>query len=94
MQEQFQLADVTKTIGAGNFYLSVRAADGLLDVRPMFAGLDGDRVVWNWHERERADAVILATGYRPSARLPPRAGRPGPWRRTAARRRDFHHPSE
>ena len=41
-------------------------ADGLLDVRPMFAGLDGDSVVWNQRERERADAVILATGYRPS----------------------------
>ena len=41
-------------------------ADGLADVRPMFAGLDGDQVVWNQHERERADAVILATGYRPS----------------------------
>jgi putative flavoprotein involved in K+ transport len=41
-------------------------AEGLLDVRPMFAGLDGDRVVWNQHERERADAVILATGYRSS----------------------------
>ena len=41
-------------------------ADGLLDVRQMFAGLDGDHVVWNQHERERADAVILATGYRPS----------------------------
>jgi anti-anti-sigma regulatory factor len=26
MQEQFPLADVTKTIGAGNFYPSVRAA--------------------------------------------------------------------
>jgi putative flavoprotein involved in K+ transport len=41
-------------------------ADGLLDVRPMFAGLDGDHIVWNQHERERADAVVLATGYRPS----------------------------
>lgn len=41
-------------------------ADGLLDVRPMFAGLDGDHVIWNQRERERADAVILATGYRPS----------------------------
>jgi putative flavoprotein involved in K+ transport len=41
-------------------------ADGLLDVRPMFTGLDGDQIVWNPHERERADAVILATGYRPS----------------------------
>jgi putative flavoprotein involved in K+ transport len=41
-------------------------ADGLLDVSPMFTGLDGEHVVWNHHERERADAVILATGYRPS----------------------------
>jgi putative flavoprotein involved in K+ transport len=41
-------------------------ADGLLDMRPMFTGLDGDHVVWNQYERERADAVILATGYRPS----------------------------
>jgi putative flavoprotein involved in K+ transport len=41
-------------------------ADGLVDVRPMFAGFDGDHVVWNHDERERADAVILATGYRPS----------------------------
>jgi putative flavoprotein involved in K+ transport len=41
-------------------------ADGLLDVRPVFTGLDGDQVVWNHDERERADAVILATGYRPS----------------------------
>jgi putative flavoprotein involved in K+ transport len=41
-------------------------ADGLLDVRPMFAGLDGDHVVWNDDEREPIDAVILATGYRPS----------------------------
>jgi putative flavoprotein involved in K+ transport len=40
--------------------------DRLLDVRPVFAGLDGDQVVWNHDERERADAVILATGYRPS----------------------------
>jgi putative flavoprotein involved in K+ transport len=41
-------------------------ADGLLDVRPVFTGLDGDHVVWNPHDRERVDAVILATGYRPS----------------------------
>jgi putative flavoprotein involved in K+ transport len=41
-------------------------ADGLLDVRPMFTGLDGNHVVWNHDERERVDAVILATGYRPS----------------------------
>ena len=41
-------------------------AEGLLDVSPMFTGLDGDHVVWNRHEREQVDAVILATGYRPS----------------------------
>jgi len=41
-------------------------ADGLLDVRPMFRGLDGDHVVWNRGERERVDVIILATGYRPS----------------------------
>jgi len=40
--------------------------EGLLDVRPMFTGFDGDQVVWGDGERERADAVILATGYRPS----------------------------
>lgn len=41
-------------------------AEGLLDVRPMFSRLDGDQVVWSHGERERVDAVILATGYRPS----------------------------
>lgn len=41
-------------------------ADGLLDVRPMFVALDGDQVVWDDGERERVDAIILATGYRPS----------------------------
>jgi putative flavoprotein involved in K+ transport len=41
-------------------------ADGLLDVRPMFIALDGGHVVWSEGERERVDAAILATGYRPS----------------------------
>ena len=40
--------------------------DGLLDVRPMFIALDRDEVVWSDDERERVDAIILATGYRPS----------------------------
>lgn len=40
-------------------------ADGLLDVRPMFIALDGNQVVWS-DGRERIDAIILATGYRPS----------------------------
>lgn len=41
-------------------------ADGLLDRRPMFLALDGDEVVWGDGARERVDAIILATGYRPS----------------------------
>jgi len=41
-------------------------ADGLLDVRAMFIALETDHVVWSNDERERVDAVILATGYRPS----------------------------
>lgn len=41
-------------------------ADGLLDVRSMFIALDRDQVVWSDDERERVDAVMLATGYRPS----------------------------
>ena len=41
-------------------------AEGRLDRRPMFAALDGDRVVWADGAREPVDAIILATGYRPS----------------------------
>ena len=41
-------------------------ADGLVDVRPMFSALDRDEVVWSEGDRERVDAIILATGYRPS----------------------------
>jgi putative flavoprotein involved in K+ transport len=32
----------------------------------MFIALDGGHVVWSERERERVDAAILATGYRPS----------------------------
>jgi putative flavoprotein involved in K+ transport len=39
---------------------------GRLDVRPMFMALDSDQVVWSDGEREPVDAIILATGYRPS----------------------------
>jgi putative flavoprotein involved in K+ transport len=52
---------ITDSVG-----LQQSLADGLLDVRPTFVALDGDRVVWRDGERERVDAVILATGYRPS----------------------------
>jgi putative flavoprotein involved in K+ transport len=41
-------------------------AAGAVDVRPMFSALEGDHVVWADGACERVDAVILATGYRPS----------------------------
>jgi putative flavoprotein involved in K+ transport len=41
-------------------------ADGRVDRRPMFTGLDGPFVVWADGEREPVDAIILATGYRPA----------------------------
>src|SRR6266516_4275421 len=41
-------------------------ADGLAGRRPMFTALDRDTVVWSDGQREPADAIILATGYRPS----------------------------
>jgi putative flavoprotein involved in K+ transport len=41
-------------------------AQGLVDHRPMFRALDADHVVWSGGQRERVDAVILATGYRPN----------------------------
>jgi putative flavoprotein involved in K+ transport len=41
-------------------------AEGRIDRRPMFVALDGGRVVWSDGQREPVDAIILATGYRPS----------------------------
>jgi putative flavoprotein involved in K+ transport len=41
-------------------------AEGRVDRRPMFSTLDGDRAVWSDGQREPVDAIILATGYRPS----------------------------
>ncbi|MGH2887821.1 MAG: NAD(P)-binding domain-containing protein [Solirubrobacteraceae bacterium] len=54
-------------------------ADGLVDVRPMFAALDRDEVVWGEHEREHVDAIILATGYRPSLDYLRAFGALDPW---------------
>jgi putative flavoprotein involved in K+ transport len=39
---------------------------GALERRPMFSRFDGDGVVWSDGSRERVDAVLFATGYRPS----------------------------
>jgi putative flavoprotein involved in K+ transport len=41
-------------------------AEGRFDRRSMFDSLDGDRVVWSDGRIETVDAIILATGYRPS----------------------------
>jgi putative flavoprotein involved in K+ transport len=41
-------------------------AQGLFDRRPMFDRLDRDHVVWADGLGEPVDAIILATGYRPS----------------------------
>lgn len=38
---------------------------GQLDRRPMFTGFDTDGVIWLDGMRERVDAVVFATGYRP-----------------------------
>ncbi|MGH3391714.1 MAG: flavin-containing monooxygenase [Actinomadura sp.] len=39
---------------------------GVLDRRPMFTALDGDRVIWSDGTGEHVDAVLLATGYLPN----------------------------
>jgi putative flavoprotein involved in K+ transport len=41
-------------------------AEGRVDRRPMFTALDGGEVVWSDGQRGSVDAIILATGYRPS----------------------------
>ena len=41
-------------------------AEGQVDRRPMFTAFDGNQVVWSDGQREPVDAIILATGYRPS----------------------------
>ncbi|MEV4805285.1 NAD(P)/FAD-dependent oxidoreductase [Nonomuraea sp. NPDC049421] len=46
--------------------------EGRYTWRAMFARLDGDQAVWPGGRRERVDAVLLATGYRPD--LPYLAG--------------------
>jgi putative flavoprotein involved in K+ transport len=52
---------ITDSVGLQN-----SLALGLLDLRPMFTALDGDHVIWSDGQREVVDAIILATGYRPS----------------------------
>ena len=41
-------------------------AEGTVDQRPIFEALEENRVVWSDAHAEAVDAIILATGYRPS----------------------------
>ena len=41
-------------------------AEGRVDQRPMFVALHEDQVIWSDGSSEPVDAIILATGYRPS----------------------------
>ncbi|MFD4611817.1 flavin-containing monooxygenase [Streptomyces sp. NPDC058440] len=54
----------TPVIDAGRYQQSL--ATGRMDRRQMFSALDGDCVVWADGTREKTDAVLLATGYRPN----------------------------
>jgi putative flavoprotein involved in K+ transport len=54
-------AVVTDSVG-----LRTTLAEGRIDRRPMFAEIEEDGVVWPDGQRERVDAIVLATGYRPS----------------------------
>jgi putative flavoprotein involved in K+ transport len=51
---------------------------GEFDRRPMFTRVDGDDVVWADGHRERVDAVILATGFRPTVPFLAGTGALGP----------------
>jgi putative flavoprotein involved in K+ transport len=51
-------------IDDGRYRAAVAA--GRPDHRPLFTRLDGDSVMWSDATRERVDAIILATGFRPS----------------------------
>ncbi len=54
-------AVVTDSVG-----LQLTLAEGRVDRREMFIALDEGEVVWSDGQREPVDAIILATGYRPS----------------------------
>jgi putative flavoprotein involved in K+ transport len=65
-------------IDDGRYRAAIRA--GRPDHRPLFTMLDGDHLVWADGRRERVDALILATGFRPNlgyldiAGVPPHRG--------------------
>ncbi|GAA3695202.1 ArsO family NAD(P)H-dependent flavin-containing monooxygenase [Nonomuraea antimicrobica] len=58
-----RIASGTLVMDTGDYAAAL--TDGRLQRRPMFTALDGDHLLWTDGERERVDAVIYATGYRP-----------------------------
>ncbi|GAA2833400.1 flavin-containing monooxygenase [Nonomuraea rubra] len=48
----------------GRYRAALRS--GRLERRAMFTRLDGDEVIWTGGDREHADVILLATGYRPA----------------------------
>lgn len=59
-----QLVEGTLVLDTGRYRAAVES--GLLERREMFTAFDRDEVVWADGRRERVDAVLFATGYRPS----------------------------
>lgn len=59
-----RMFDSTLVIDTGRYKEAVQS--GLLDRRPMFTEFTPDGVIWADGSREHVDAVIFATGYRPS----------------------------
>lgn len=57
------LAGAPLVLDTGNYRAGYDT--GRLDQRPVFTAIDQDEVEWADGRRERVDAIILATGYRP-----------------------------
>jgi putative flavoprotein involved in K+ transport len=61
------LAGAPLVLDTGDYRRAYEA--GRLDQRPVFTAIDHDEVEWADGRRERVDAIILATGYRPNVDL-------------------------
>ncbi len=59
-----QLVDRPLVLDTGDYAHAVES--GVIEQRRMFSAFDGDAVVWPDGTKERVDAVIFATGYRPN----------------------------
>ncbi|QLH25321.1 NAD(P)/FAD-dependent oxidoreductase [Streptomyces sp. Rer75] len=61
---RFQRAPATMAVIDDGRYRAALAA-GTPDRRPMFAAVEGSKVIWPDGPAEEVDAIVLATGYRP-----------------------------